>query len=128
MELTSLVILVALLQYFWFGTRTGLSRAKYGIEAPATVGNEQWERLYRVQMNTLEQLIIFIPAAWIFGMYLSGTWVVAPGLLFIAGRQLYSYQYISDPATRGGGMTLTGLGNFAMILGGGAGVVMNLFG
>jgi hypothetical protein len=58
-----LVIGVALLEFLYFGFAVGRARETYGIKAPATTGNEMFERYYRVQMNTLEQLIIFIPAS-----------------------------------------------------------------
>ena len=68
MEHAALIILLALAQYVFFAVRVGAARGKYGVEAPKISGNEAWERLYRVQMNTLEQLIVFIPALWIFSM------------------------------------------------------------
>ena len=62
MELPAIVTLIAIVEYMVFSFRVGLSREKYGVKAPATSGNEKWERLFRVQQNTLEQLIIFLPA------------------------------------------------------------------
>ena len=65
MELPAIVTLLALLEYMFFAFRVGTSRAKYGVAAPATSGNPEWDRLFRVQQNTLEQLIIFVPALWV---------------------------------------------------------------
>ena len=126
MEYAALVILLALAQYVVFTLRVGAGRLKYGVDAPKTEGNETWERLFRVQQNTLEQLIIFVPGAWLFGLYISASWVLLPGLLFIAGRQLYSHEYISKPSSRAAGMALTLLANAILLVGGLAGVVMNL--
>ena len=81
MEFTALVILASLAQYLFFSVRVGMARGKYAVEAPATSGNESWERLFRVQMNTLEQLIVFIPALALFGLYVSDSWAVLPGLV-----------------------------------------------
>ena len=76
MEYAALVILLALAQYVVFTLRVGAGRPKYGVDAPKTEGNETWERLFRVQQNTLEQLIIFVPGAWLFGLYISASWVL----------------------------------------------------
>jgi hypothetical protein len=126
MEYAALVILLALVQYVVFTLRVGAGRPKYGVDAPKTEGDETWERLFRVQQNTLEQLIIFIPGAWVFGMYTSASWVLLPGLVFIAGRQLYSHEYISKPSSRVAGMALTLLANATLLVGGLIGVAMKL--
>jgi glutathione S-transferase len=118
MEYVALIVLLALLQYVWFTLRVGAARPKYHVEAPKTEGNEAWERLFRVQQNTLEQLIIFVPAMLIFGFYLSGKWAVIPGLVFIVGRQLYSWEYVKKPSSRGPGMALTLFANATLLIGG----------
>ncbi|MEE9345781.1 MAG: MAPEG family protein [Methylococcales bacterium] len=118
MEYSIVIILIALLQYIFFTGRTGFSRVKYGVQAPKTVGNETWERIFRVQQNTMEQLIIFIPGMLIFSMYVSQTWVLLPGILFVIGRQIYSHLYIKNPESRGPGMVLSFFSNIALVLGG----------
>jgi len=115
-NLAYLLILVALLQYLWFTARVGLKRDTHGVSAPSTTGNNEWDRLYRVQQNTMEQLIIFIPAMLAFAYY-SGYWALIPGALFIIGRQVYSMTYIKDPKTRTVGMTMTLLANVILLLG-----------
>jgi uncharacterized MAPEG superfamily protein len=127
MEFAALIILLALLQFLWFATRVGMNRGKYGIKAPATTGNEVWERMFRVQQNTMEQLVMFIPAAIFFSMYVSDRWVLLPGLAFIVGRQLYSWEYISNPDSRTPGMTLTALSIIALIVGGIVGILLDVF-
>ena len=126
MDHTYLIILLALIQYLFFTIRVGASRSKFGIEAPRTVGNENWERLFRVQQNTLEQLIVFVPAALIFGATTTGAWVLIPGLIFLVGRQLYAMEYIKDPKTRVLGMSLTMLANAALLIGGIVGIARRL--
>jgi len=71
MENVALLVLLSLLQYVYFTIKVGASRGKHGVPAPAVSGNEVWERLFRIQQNTLEQLIIFIPGLYIFALYLS---------------------------------------------------------
>ena len=87
-------------------------------------GDETWERIFRVQQNTLEQLIVFVPATVIFSTYLSARWVLIPGLIFIVGRQLYSHEYISKPESRVPGMSLSLLANAVLIIGGVVGLAM----
>ena len=126
MELTALMILLALVQYVYFGSRVGSARGKFGIRAPSTVGDETFERLYRVQMNTLEQLIIFIPGMMLFSTYASTRWAWILGLVFIVGRQLYAIEYAKDPKTRVPGMALTLVANATLLVGGLIGVVSKL--
>lgn len=81
MENAALIILFALVQYVTFTLRVGAGRQKFGVAAPKTMGNESWERLYRVQQNTMEQLVVLIPAAIAFSAYVSDRWVLLPGLV-----------------------------------------------
>ena len=117
MQYIYLLIALALLQYITFVMRTGLTREKYGVSAPKTSGNETWERIYRVQLNTMEQLVIYIPALYIFAQYWGQYWALIPGVTFIVGRQLYSYQYVKEPDSRAPGMALTFFSNAAMVIG-----------
>jgi len=126
MEYTALMILFALLQFLMFSMRVGYARGKYHIKAPATTGDPTWERLFRVQQNTMEQLVIFIPAALAFGTYVSGRWVLLPGLLFLVGRQLYSWEYVKDPDSRTPGMAISLLANAALLIGALIGLLMDM--
>lgn len=117
MDYATLVVLLALLQYIWITARVGISRGKYNINAPACEGDESWERLFRVQQNTMEQLIVFVPASFAFAYYMNPFWVWLPGAVFIIGRFLYSSEYVKDPKTRTPGMVLTMLANVILVLG-----------
>jgi glutathione S-transferase len=100
MEYPVIIILLALIQYLLFGLRTGISRGKYNVLPPKTTGHETWERMFRVHQNTLEQLIVFIPALLAFSYYISAQWSLVPGIGFLIARQVYSYKYIQNPPTR----------------------------
>ena len=126
MEYTALIIVIALVQYLVFGTRAGINRGKYDVKAPSTTGHEIWERMYRVQMNTMEQLVIFIPGMVLFSTYISDFWVLVPGVMFVVGRQLYSYEYVKDPDSRVPGMTLSGLSNAILLLGSFLGIILKM--
>ena len=127
MENSTLIVLLALLQYIGFTMRVGLGRGKYKIDAPACDGDEIFERLFRVQQNTMEQLIVFIPATYAFAWYLSPLWVLAAGAAFILGRFLYSAEYTKDPKTRTPGMGLTLAANVVLVIGALFGLLTGMF-
>jgi uncharacterized MAPEG superfamily protein len=127
MELVLLVILVALVEYIVFAGLVGRARGRYGVRAPATTGNPEFERVYRVHQNTLEALVVFIPAIWIFGRYLSGYGAAALGVVFILARAIYAVGYMRDPEKRGPGAGLTGIVNIVLVLGALFGVVRALW-
>jgi glutathione S-transferase len=127
MEYVTLIVLLALLQYMWFTVRVGTTRGKYHIDAPACEGDETWDRMFRVQQNTMEQLMVMIPSAFAFAYYLSSTWVLAAGAAFIVGRFLYSAEYLKDPKTRAPGMFLTLGANVALVIGALSGVLIRIF-
>ena len=126
MDYVYLIILLALVQFILFTINTGRARGKYGIDAPKTVGNETFERIFRVQQNTMEQLILFIPGMLAFAHYVSVRWVLVPGVLYLVGRQLFSHLYVSDPKKRGPGVALSFLSNIALVLGALIGVLLQL--
>lgn len=100
MALVNLIVALALVQFFAFGTAVGVARGKYNVPAPATTGNEVFERYFRVQMNTLELLIMFVPAIWMFGFYVSANVAAALGAIYIIGRGIYFFSYVKDPKKR----------------------------
>ena len=117
MHYVAIVTVVALLQFFWFGWQVGVARGKYNIAAPAVSGNESFERVFRVHMNTLEQLVVFLPALWIFASFISPLWASILGAVFIVGRAIYSISYVKDPKKRSAGFALTALPELALLLG-----------
>jgi glutathione S-transferase len=116
MEFVALVTLLLLFQYVVFMGLCGKARAKSGITAPAVTGDETFERAYRVQMNTIDQLIITLPAMWLSATYFMPMVAAMLGLLFFAGRMMYRLAYMRDPTSRGPGMMLGFLANIALIL------------
>ena len=101
------VMLLALLEYFWFSIAVGRARYRYGVKAPATSGNEDFERVYRVQMNTLELLVLFLPALYIAATYWPQAAVAACGAVYVLGRIVYQRAYMAAPEARGLGFMLS---------------------
>ena len=117
MPYVAIVTVLALVQFLWFGVAVGRAREKFGIKAPATTGNEVFERHFRVAMNTLEQLVLFLPALWIFAQYLSPLWASALGAIYLIGRAIYGVSYVRDPRSRSLGFALTILPTFVLFIG-----------
>jgi len=90
---TALVTLLAIAFYFFLGTRVAAARGKFGVKLPATTGNPDFERVYRVQMNTLEWLPVFLVSLWLCALYLSDIGAAAVGVVWIVGRALYYVGY-----------------------------------
>jgi glutathione S-transferase len=123
---TAATTLLVLLVYFLIIGAVGQARAKYGIKAPAVTGNEHFECAYRVQMNTLEQMALFLPALWLYAVYVSDRGAAIGGLLWVVGRLIYARAYLTDPATRAPGVIVTMVASIGLWLGAGYGVVKAL--
>ena len=107
MQAVAIVTILALAQYILFAIQVGSMRGKHGIQAPAVSGHPEFERMFRVQQNTMEQLVAFIPALWLYAYLVNPFWGAGIGLVFIIGRFLYRAEYLKDPASRGPGFSLT---------------------
>jgi hypothetical protein len=117
MPFVAIVTVLALLQFLWLGLQVASARTRYGVAAPATTGNEIFERHFRVHMNTQEQLVMFLPALWIFAVYISPLWAAALGVVFILGRAIYAMSYVRDPKSRSLGFGLTAFPVLVMLIG-----------
>lgn len=111
------VIVLALVQYQVFGIAVARARGRYGVSAPATTGNDMFERYFRVHMNTLEQLIVFLPSLWLFAQFVSPQWAAGLGAVYLLGRQFYFYSYIKDPKSRTAGYGLSAAPTLVMLAG-----------
>ncbi|HWX78994.1 MAG TPA: MAPEG family protein [Steroidobacteraceae bacterium] len=127
MAYVDIVTALAVLQFIVFGFKVGGARGRYGVKAPAIIGNEIFERHFRVQMNTLEQLIAFLPGIYMFAHYFSPKVAAALGVVYLIGRELYALTYVKDPANRSVGFGMTFLPVVILILGGLIGAVRALF-
>ncbi len=128
MQYVELVAVIAVLQFVAFGALTGRAREKSGLKAPAVTGDVGFERMYRVQMNTLETLIAFLPALFLAAKYWPAPWVAGLGAIYIIGRHLFWRAYVTDPAKRGLGFMLSFFPTLGLLILALAGIVLSLSG
>jgi glutathione S-transferase len=107
MKITIAVTLLALFQFFIFGALVSIARIRCNVQAPATKGNDEFERLNRVHLNTLERLILFVPLLWIAAQSLAPLWIATIGVVFLIGRVLYWRGYVQAPDKRNLGNIVT---------------------
>ena len=122
-NLTAIVTVVAVIVFLVTGFRVGGARGKHGVAAPATTGHEIFERHFRVQMNTLEQLVMFLPGLWLWTAYWGELIAVILGLIWIVGRSLYMVTYVRDPKSREIGFMLTVLPTLVLLIGSAVGAI-----
>jgi len=115
--LTALITCLAVAVYFSTSILVSRARTAYGIKVPATTGHPDFERVFRVQMNTLEWMPIFLPSLWLFAVYVSDPLAAAIGLLWIAGRILYIVSYSKAANKRGPGFGIQAFATVALWLG-----------
>jgi uncharacterized MAPEG superfamily protein len=121
-----LVTCIMLIQLFAFSLRTGMARDKGGVKAPATSGDETYERRNRVHLNTLELIVMAIPSMWIFATYVHALTAAGLGFVYVIGRIIYSRAYMADPSKRGLGFMISILPTIIMMIGGLMGVIYTL--
>jgi uncharacterized MAPEG superfamily protein len=123
-ELPALVTLLTVLLLFGTMFVTGKARGKYDIKAPAISGHPGFERAYRVQMNTIENTVMFLPVLWLAATHgFGGLWAGTAGIVWLIGRAWYGLAYLKDPASRGAGFIVSMLGWAALVVMAGIGVV-----
>ena len=123
---TAAVTVLALLLHLVTTAIAGMARRRYGVRAPAVSGNEHFERAYRVQMNTIEQMTFFVPALWLCAAFLSDPAAAVAGLVWVAARTLYAAAYLREPTSRAPWVMVSVLAQGALLVGAAAGVVRAL--
>jgi glutathione S-transferase len=125
---TAAATLLALLLYMGLCMMVGQARSKYRIKAPAVTGHENFERAYRVQMNTVEQMVFFLPALWLCAVLVSDKGAAVGGLIWVIGRAVYAASYLDAPEKRGPGMGISMLALIGLFLGAVYGLVQATIG
>jgi uncharacterized membrane protein YecN with MAPEG domain len=116
MAFVAFVAALAVVEYMALMILTGRARGTYGVQAPATTGHPIFERHYRVQQNSVEQLVIFLPSLLLSAHFFSARLAGLLGLVFIVGRALYARGYVADPAQRGTGFAVSFAANALLTL------------
>jgi glutathione S-transferase len=116
MNLVDVVAMLAIVQYLFFAGLVGRARNTYRVAAPSVTGSEPFERIYRVQMNTLELLVAFFPALYVAARYWPAAYVAGAGAVYLVGRMLYWRAYVAAPRKRGLGFMLSLLPVFVLAL------------
>lgn len=127
MDYAIIVGVLALIQFSVFGILVGRARGKYNVPAPAVTGDPIFERYFRVQQNTAEQLILFLPALFLASHLWNPVYAAGLGIFYLAGRLLYLRSYISEPNSRVAGFALTFLPSVIMLIASLINAVGNLF-
>jgi glutathione S-transferase len=117
MALMCLMTLLMLVIYIWTGLMVGSARRRLGVKAPATEGPDEFNRVYRAHVNTLEQLALALPAFWIFNLFQAARWAALLMAIWCVGRVIYVLSYAQAAEKRGPGFGITYLPTFAAILG-----------
>ena len=133
-SLVALVTLLSLALFFWMGADVARARGRFGVPAPAVTGHPEFERHFRVQANTLEGLVLFLPSLWVFALTidrlrssdLGDKIAAALGLVWIVGRVIYMRSYVRDPASRGLGFGVQALATVLLLIGGLVAIVWGL--
>lgn len=124
MQWTAWVTLAALAMYFWTVANVGKARAKYKVTAPSTDGPAAFQSVLRVQLNTVEQMVFFLPALWLCALFFSDRWAALGGAVWVVARIVYALSYYRDPAKRGPGFGLSVMAGVALMLGAAAGLIL----
>ncbi len=125
-HLTALVTLLAIAFYFFTAINVSRSRTATGVKVPAMSGHPDFERAFRIQMNTLEWMPIFLPALWLFAVYISDAAAAGIGLVWIIGRIVYFVGYSKAAAKRGPGFAIQSIAAMALWAGALGAVVLRL--
>ena len=125
MEPIAVVTVLAVFQVFSFAYLVGKQRAKHGVKAPAITGEAEFERAFRIHQNSVEQMVIFIPALWLFGYYVHALIGAGLGLVFVISRFIYRKSYLNDPTSRTAGFGIGALAMMVLLLGGLIGAILS---
>ena len=122
----ALITILALFFYAGAGVNVSRMRVRHNVLAPSVTGPPEFERAFRVHQNTQEQLVLFLPALWLFVLLVSPIWGGVIGLAWIAGRVLYAYSYLHNPNSRGPGFAITAAASVTLLIGALLGAIVNL--
>lgn len=121
---TALVTLLTVALYLFLATRVAVARRRFGVKLPATTGSPEFERIYRVHMNTLEAMPLFLVPLWMCAVYLDDVGAAVLGLIWIGGRVLYFVGYSKAVERRLPGFFIMTAVCFLLFFGAAAGIAL----
>jgi glutathione S-transferase len=122
----SLVTVSALVLYLVVTINVGRARAKYKVLPPQMTGNPDFERVVRVQQNTLEQIVLFLPSLWLFSEFVSPIWGAVIGTVWLIGRIIFAWGYYQAAEKRTIGFGIGTLATLALLGGSLIGIILSL--
>ncbi|NEN93518.1 MAG: MAPEG family protein [Okeania sp. SIO3H1] len=123
----SLITVVSLFMYFVVTINVGRARSKYNITPPQMTGDPNFERVLRVQQNTVEQIILFLPSLWLFSLFISPLWGAGIGTVWVVGRILFAWGYYQAAEKRALGFGISSLAIIALLIGALVGILLPLW-
>ena len=125
MKLTAWVTIAAVLMYVWVFANVGKARSMHKVAPPATDGPVEFLVALRVQANTVEQMIIFVPLLWLSAMY-SGDMISAGfGAVWVIGRVVYALGYYQEPKKRSTGFMISSFGSVSLLISAMVGLILH---
>jgi glutathione S-transferase len=121
--LPSLATALAILVLAVMGGNVARARGRYKIQAPATAGPPEFERIYRAHQNMTEQIVVFLPALWLFSVFVSPFWAGLIGLFWVLARIYYAWSYYGDANRRSVGFALGLIAALVLLIGGLVGII-----
>ena len=113
----AVVTLLAVIVLGFAGGLVGRARGRFGIHAPATTGHPEFERVFRAQMNTLEQTVAFLPVLWLAAIHFDRPMFVAvAGYVWVVARLWYVLAYAREARARGPAFLLGSLALVSLLL------------
>ncbi|MBD2197285.1 MULTISPECIES: MAPEG family protein [Calothrix] len=123
---TSLITALTLVLYLVITINVGRARGKYKVPPPQMTGDPNFERVLRVQQNTLEQIVLFLPGLWLFSFYVNPLWAAGIGAVWLVGRIVYAWGYYQAAEKRLVGFGISSLSGMVLLVGSLVGIILSL--
>jgi glutathione S-transferase len=124
--LPGLITLLAVITFQATAMQVGRARMRHGVKPPLMSGPPAFERAMRVQQNTLEQIVVFLPAFWLAVLFSNATAASVLGAVWVLGRVLYAVGYLRAPEQRGLGFAISFIATTVLLVMALVGSVMRL--
>jgi uncharacterized membrane protein YecN with MAPEG domain len=123
--LTAAVTILAALICLGTAILVARTRGRHKVSPPAMTGAFAVECALRVQGNTVEQVVIFLPLLWVAALYFHAIGWLVPliGLCWCIGRILYAAGYMAEPRKRELGFGISVISSILLALLGMIGLV-----